>query len=182
MTCSTRSAAPVSRSSTRTRSICATRRRSTALRKAPKSSSSISRRERSRHVQKQIDAVRKAREAFEKVEQKLVETPRGTTTREKRKYRRAKWAAMRAQIEVSQRIREIEFTEAVKRRLIEEMKDAVEGVKGVQREIEAFDRMLNPKNKKQRLKEEDRKNVLKNIKDLRVKLKTMTDTLEQEPA
>ena len=35
-------------------------------------------------------------------------------------------------------IREIEFTEAVKRRLIDEMKDAVESVKAVQREIEAL--------------------------------------------
>ena len=46
-------------------------------------------------------------------------------------------------------IRKIEFTEAVKRRLIDEMKDAVESVKAVQREIDAFDRQLNPKNKKQ---------------------------------
>jgi len=89
---------------------------------------------------------------------------------------------MRAQVEVSQRIREIEFTESVKRRLIDEMKEAVESVKGVQREIEALDRLLNPKNKKQRLKEDDRKNVQKQVKDQRLKLKSMTDTLEQEPA
>src|SRR6187455_1266819 len=47
--------------------------------------------ERSRQVQKQIDAVRRARESFEKLEQKLTETPRGTTSRDKRKYRRARW-------------------------------------------------------------------------------------------
>src|SRR6187200_1476 len=64
--------------------------------------------ERSRQVQKQIDAVRKARAIYEKLEQKLSETPRGTTTRDKRKYRRSKWAAMRALIEVSQYIRRIE--------------------------------------------------------------------------
>ena len=85
--------------------------------------------ERSRQVQKQIEAVRKAREASEKLEEKLAETPKGATTRDKRKYRRARWAAMRARVELSQRIREIEFTESVKRRLIDEMKDAVEGVK-----------------------------------------------------
>src|SRR5213082_2381618 len=104
--------------------------------------------ERSKQVQKQIDAVRKARANFEKFEQKLTDTPRGTTTRDKRKYRRCKWAAMRAQVELSQRIREIEFTEAVKRRLIDEMKEAVEGVKAVQREIEGIDRLLHPKTKK----------------------------------
>lgn len=90
--------------------------------------------ERSKQVQKQIEAVRKSRGASEKLFEKLKETPRGTTTRDKRKYRRARRAAMRAQIELSQKIREIEFTESVKRRLIDEMKDAVESVKGVQRE------------------------------------------------
>src|SRR6202158_3809331 len=138
--------------------------------------------ERSRQVQKQIEAVRKARAASEKQEEKLAGTPRGATTRDKRKYRRAWWAAMRARVELSQRIREIEFTEAVKRRLIDEMKEAVEGVKSVQREIEGFDRLLNPKNKKQRLKEDDRKKVQKQIKDQRLKLKSMTDTLERERA
>src|SRR5690242_5768509 len=119
--------------------------------------------ERSRQVQKQIEAVRKARGFSEKLEEKLNETPKGTMSREKRKYRKARWAAMRARVELSQRIREIEFTEAVKRRLIDEMKEAVEAVRGVQREIEAFDRLLHPKNKKQKLKEEDRKNVLRQI-------------------
>src|SRR3989440_5365747 len=64
--------------------------------------------ERRRQVQKQIDAVRKARANSEKLEEKLADTSRGTTTRERRKYRRAKWAAMRAQIELSQSIRRIE--------------------------------------------------------------------------
>jgi RNA polymerase primary sigma factor len=115
--------------------------------------------ERSRQVQKQIEAVRKAREVYEKLAEKLADTPKGATTRDKRKYRKSRWAAMRALVEVSQRIREIKFTESVKRRLIDEMKQAVEDVKAVQREIEALDRMLNPKNKKQRLKEDDRKNI-----------------------
>src|SRR5205809_1593840 len=99
--------------------------------------------ERSKQVQKQIDAVRKTRASYEKLDEKLQETPRGKDTRERRKYRRAWWAANRAIIELSQRIREIEFTEAVKRRLIDEMKDAVEGVRALQREIEAYERQLN---------------------------------------
>ena len=74
--------------------------------------------QRRKQVQRQIDNVRKARAAYEKLDQKLAETPRGATTREKRKYRKAKIQAMRAQVELSQRIRDIEFTEAVKRRLI----------------------------------------------------------------
>src|SRR5213083_1666111 len=138
--------------------------------------------ERSRQVQKQIEAVRKARTVSEKLEEKLADTPRGATTRDKRKYRRARWAAMRARVDLSNYIRRIEFTEAVKRRLIDEMKDAVESVRGVQREIEGVDRQLNPKNRKQRLKEEDRKNALRQVKELKLKLKSMTGTLEQEPA
>ena len=137
--------------------------------------------QRRRQVQKQIDAVRKARAAYEKLEQKLAETPRGTTTREKRRYRKAKMLAMRAQVDLSQRIREIEFTEAVKRRLIEDMKDAVESVRREQREIEAIERLLNPRNRKVRLREEDRKALQKQIKDFKAKIKTLTDSLEQSP-
>src|SRR6185503_18544798 len=138
--------------------------------------------ERSKQVQKQIDAVRRARGGSEKLEEKLRETPKGATTKDKRKYRRARWTAMRARVELSRYIRKIEFTEPVKRRLIDVMKDAVDSVQRVQREIEGYNRLLNPKNKKQRLKEEDRKNALRQIKDLRLKLKTMTDGLEQDPA
>src|SRR6201993_1535726 len=48
--------------------------------------------ERSKQVQKQIDAVRKARAVYEKLDEKLAETPKGATTRDKRKYRKAHWA------------------------------------------------------------------------------------------
>src|SRR5262245_48910731 len=137
--------------------------------------------QRRKQVQKQIDAVRKARGVYEKLEEKLAETPRGTTTREKRKYRKCRWLAMRALVELSQRIREIEFTEAVKRRLIEDMKDAVESVRREQREIEAIDRLLNPRNKKSKLREEDKKNLLRQVKDFKLKIKTLTDSLEQSP-
>src|SRR5690242_1437171 len=137
--------------------------------------------ERARQVQKQIDAVRKARANYEKLDQKLQETPKGKDNRERRKYRRVWWAAKRALIEVSNAIRVIEFTEAVKRRLIDEMKDAVESVKAVQREIDGYERLLNPKNKKQKLREEDKKNLQRLQKEQKLKLKAMTDALEQEP-
>jgi RNA polymerase primary sigma factor len=137
--------------------------------------------ERRKQVQKQIDAVRRTRANYEKLNEKLQATPRGTEKREKRKYRRAKWAAMRALIEVSNAIRVIEFTEGVKRRLIDEMKEAVESVKAVQREIDGWDRTLNPKGRKTKLKDEEKKNIQKTIKDLKAKVKTMTDSLEQSP-
>src|SRR3954464_876682 len=139
--------------------------------------------ERSKQVQKQIDAVRKTRAIYEKLDEKLQETPKGTTSRDKRKYRKCRWQAMRALIDVSNAIRKIEFTEAVKRRLIDEMKDAVESVKAVQREVDAYERMLNPKTgKKPKLREDDKKNLLRMQKDQKLKLKTMTDGLEQDPS
>src|ERR1700741_760863 len=130
--------------------------------------------ERSKQVQKQIDAVRKARAVYEKLDEKLQETPKGKDNRERRKYRKCKWLTMRAQVELSNYIRKIEFTESVKRRLIEDMKDAVESVKAVQREVDAYDRQLNPKNKKIKLKEDDKKNILRQIKDLKLKIKSLT--------
>ena len=48
-------------------------------------------------------------------------------------------------IEVSRRIRDIEFTETVKRRLVDEVKEAVDAVQKVQREADALDRHLNPR-------------------------------------
>jgi RNA polymerase primary sigma factor len=101
--------------------------------------------ERSTQVQTQIDAVREARAVSEKLDEKLRNTPKGATTKDKRQYRRAWWAAMRARVEFSNGIRKIEFTEAVKRRLIDEMKNAVDSVQSVQREIGAAGRQLNPK-------------------------------------
>src|SRR3954471_9008685 len=47
--------------------------------------------ERAKQVQKQIDAVRKARANYEKLDQKLQETPKGKDNREKRKYRKCWW-------------------------------------------------------------------------------------------
>ena len=137
--------------------------------------------ERRCQVQKQIDAVRRTRAASEKLEEKLADTPKGTAARDKRKHRRARGAAMRARIELSQLVRRIEFTETVKRRLIDDMKEAVEGVKSVQRESETTDRLLNPRNKKLRLKEDDRKKVRGQLRDFKTKLKVMTDSLEQSP-
>ena len=85
--------------------------------------------------------------------------PKGATTSDKRKYRKARWAAMRARIELSQRIREIEFTESVKRRLIDEMKDAVEGVKRRPARDRGIDRLLIRRTRSRSSKEDDRKNI-----------------------
>jgi RNA polymerase primary sigma factor len=136
--------------------------------------------ERAKEVLKQIDAIRKQRAVVQKLEEKLNETAKGTDTRQKRKYRKARWAVMRAQVELSQLVRQVEFTELVKRRLIEQIKDEVESVRKIEREAEAIERQMNPKGKKApKLKEEDKKNMLRRIKDLRAAVKVRTDELEQ---
>ena len=133
--------------------------------------------DRKREVLRQVDAVRKARVTMQKAEEKLVDVPK----KDKKKYRRYRWKMLRCRVDLSRRIRDIEFTEIVKRRLIEEIKDQVESVQRVQREIDAIERQLNPKNKRQKVKEEDRKNLLKRQKDLRVQLKGMSDDLQETP-
>ena len=138
--------------------------------------------DRKRQVLRQIEAVRKSWMGLEKCKEKLEKTPRGTMTRDKRKYRRVRWEALRARVELSQLIRKIEFTEAVKRRLIDQIKESVEAVMRVRREIDQLERQLNPKNKKSsRLKEEEKKNLLRRQKELKVQVKTMADELEETP-
>jgi RNA polymerase primary sigma factor len=137
--------------------------------------------ERAQHLLKQIEAVRKARVEYQKLAEKVDETPR----KDKRKFRRARWKALRARIRVSQLIRKIEFTESVKRRLVDEVKEAVDAVQRVQREVDFIERQLNPrvagKIKPAKMKEEDRKNLQKKQKDLRTSVKALIDELEETP-
>jgi RNA polymerase primary sigma factor len=138
--------------------------------------------ERKRQVLRQIDNVRKAWLALEKVKEKLEKIPKGATTREKRKYRRARWEALRARVDLSQLIRKIEFTELVKRRLIDQIKEGVEGVMRLKREVDQIERQVNPRTgKKSRLKEDDKKNLVRRQKDVRSQMRTMAEELEETP-
>src|SRR4030095_15642263 len=92
--------------------------------------------------------------------------------------------ALRARIEVSRAIRAIEFTETMKRRLIDEVKDAVDAVQKVQREYDVVERQVNPKHRAKgapKLKEEEKKNLLKKQKDIKTQVKGMIDDLEETP-
>ena len=135
--------------------------------------------DRKREVLKQIDAVRKARGGVQKTEEKLETVPK----KEKRKYTRARWKMLRSRVELSQVIRKIEFTELVKRRMIDEIKEQVEAVQRTEREMIHYERQLNPpKGKKPlKLKEEEKKLYLKRIKDLKAHLKTQADDLQETP-
>ena len=135
--------------------------------------------ERSDSILAQINLVQKARASFVKLAEKMAATPR----KDKRKFRRARHKALRGRIEVSRLIRRIEFTESVKRRLIEEVKDAVDAVQRVQREADALGRNIHPPAKVNgpRLKEEEKKNLLKKLRDIKTQLRLMVDDLEETP-
>ena len=62
------------------------------------------------------------------------------------------------------------------------MKDAVEGVKRSSARSKRSIGCSTRRTRSAKLKEEDRKNILRQIKEQKLKLKAMTDTLEQEPA
>ena len=137
--------------------------------------------DRKTEVLEQIEEVRKARTNYVKLAEKVDGISR---TQERKKFRRARMKALRARIEVSRAIRRIEFTETMKRRLIDEVKDAVDAVQKVQREVEALERQINPKIKTKgapKLKEEEKKNLLKKQKDIKTQVKGMIDDLEETP-
>jgi len=137
--------------------------------------------ERKRQVLRQIDAVRKAWGTAEKAKEKLEKTPKGATSRDKKKYRKVRNEYYRGRIELSQLIRRIEFTELVKRRMIDQIKDQVEAVMRMKRQVDYIERQLTMKNRRPKLKEEERKNLLKQQKEHKVQLKSMADELEETP-
>jgi len=130
--------------------------------------------ERHKEVVRQIEAVRRAWAEVQKLLPKYDQLRKSRES--KRRIRKARWKLARARVEVSQLIREIEFTEAVKRRLIDQIKDGVEAVQRTQREIESVERQL-----KKRMREEERKTLQKRHKDLKTGLKGATDELEETP-
>lgn len=136
--------------------------------------------DRKTEVLEQIGEVQKARVNYVKLAERLEDVPK----KDKRKYRRARVKTLRARIEVSRAIRRIEFTETMKRRLIDEVKDAVDAVQRVQREVDVLERQINPKVKTKgvpKLKEEEKKNLLKKQKDIKTQVKGMIDDLEETP-
>jgi RNA polymerase primary sigma factor len=129
---------------------------------------------RQREFLRQVERVKVQLEVVEKLEAKFGDVPKA----EKRKYRRARWKILRARVELSRLIRRIEFTEMVKRRLIDGMKNAVEDIQARQREIRLIDQRLEPKGKR-KLREEEKKILLKHKEEYRREIRGMAQKLEQ---
>jgi RNA polymerase primary sigma factor len=129
---------------------------------------------RQREFLKQVDKVRAQLEVVSKLEDKYGSVPKA----EKKKYRRARWKILRARVELSRLIRRIEFTEMVKRRLIDGMKSSVEDIQARQREVRLIDQKLEPKGKR-KIREEEKKLLLKHKDELRKEIRGMALRLEQ---
>ncbi len=129
---------------------------------------------RRRQLERQIDRVRQAHEILLKLDEKFGDVPKS----EKRKYRRARWKIGRARVALSRTIRKIEFTEMVKRRLIDGIKNAVEDIQAKQREVRIIDQKLEPKGRR-RLREEEKRILLKHKDELRAEIRAMARRLDQ---
>ncbi len=127
-----------------------------------------------REFLKLIDKVKAALDNVTKLEAKYGDIPKA----EKRKYRKARWKILRAQVDLSKSIRRIEFTEMVKRRLIDGLKNAVEDIQAKQRDIRIIDQKLEPKGKK-KLREEEKKILLKHKDEIRKEIRAMASKLDQ---
>ena len=132
---------------------------------------------RARQVLKQIGLVQKALIVVQKLETKLS----GILKRDRKKYRRAKWKMLRAKILLSRQIRRIDFTEAVTRRMIDPIKESVETVQRVQRELDSVSRQIVLKKKRGRLKEDVRKELMRRQREIRAALRELTTELESTP-
>ena len=130
-----------------------------------------------RQVLKQIGLVQKALIVAQKLEMKLS----GILKRDRKKYRRAKWKMLRAKISLSREIRRIDFTEAVTRRMIDPIKESVETVQRVQRELDSVSRQIVLKKKRGRLKEDVRKELMRRQREIRAALRELTTELESTP-
>ena len=132
---------------------------------------------RTRRLLKQISGVRKARTDVIKRDAKL----KTILKREKKRYRRAKGKSLRAKIEISRLIRNIEFTEPVKQRMIVPIVESAQAVQRIQQEIDGLERQVKSTSKRGRLKEENRKAAMRRLREVKAVMREMTIELESTP-
>ena len=132
---------------------------------------------RARTVMAQIETIRKTRLDVVRREKKVGTIPK----REKKRYRRNYRNLLRARVTLSRLIRGIDFTEPVKRRLIDDVKEITWGVQRTRRDIEHLDRQWKTKTRR-RIKEEEKRRITRRQRELRVLLRRRTEELEQPAA
>ncbi len=133
--------------------------------------------DRGQQLLRQIDRVHAKHGELQQTESRLARIAK----RNRRQYRLYRWRRLRAGVELSRLIRRIEFTEPVKRQLINDIKEQAEGAQRVHREIELLDRQLKAKARRGRLNGEDRKRLAGRLRELRADLKRRTGELQETP-
>ena len=128
---------------------------------------------RTRALMAQTETIRKTRLDVIRREKKVGTIPK----REKQRYRRNYRNLLRGQVTLSRLIRGIDFTEPVKRRLIDDVKEITEGVQRIRLEIEHLDRQLKTKTRR-RIKDEEKRRITRRQRELRALLRSRTTELE----
>jgi RNA polymerase primary sigma factor len=82
---------------------------------------------------------------------------------------------------MSRLIRDIEFTEPVKQRMVEPIVESAQAVQRIQREIENLERQVKSTSKRGRLKEEDRKAAMRRLREVKTVMRELTIELESTP-
>ena len=129
---------------------------------------------RARDLMAQIELVRKTRLDVIRREKKVSTIPK----REKKRYQRNYRNLLRARVKLSVLIRNIEFTEPIKRRLINEIKTVAEAIQDLQRENDRLERQLHSKSRR-RIKEEDKRRIARRQRELRASIRSHAEELEQ---
>ncbi len=129
---------------------------------------------RARDLMARIELVRKTRLDVIRREKKVSTIPK----REKKRYQRNYRNLLRARVKLSVLIRNIEFTEPIKRQLIEKIKTATEAIQKLQRENDRLERQLHSKSRR-RIKDEDKRRIAKRQRELRASIRSQAEDLEQ---
>ena len=130
-----------------------------------------------RAVMAQIETIRTTRLDVVRREKKVRTIPKREKTRYRRNYRNL----LRAQVMLSRLIRGIDFTEPVKRRLVDDVKELTEGVQRIRREIEHLDQQAQAKTRR-RITDEEKRRITRRQRELRALLRSRTEELEQPAA
>ena len=125
----------------------------------------------------QIDRVRDKYGAVQEAERRLAAVSR----RDRRLYRECRRERLRAGVELSRLIRAIDFTEAIRRRLIGLIKQVAQGVQGVRLEIETIDRQLKADPLRARQNGDERKQLTRKLRELRAELRQRMAEFQETP-
>ena len=101
--------------------------------------------------------------------------------RDRRQYRQSRRQRLRAGIELSRLIRGIEFTEPIRRYLIELIKTVAQGMQGVRLEIETIDRQLKITPRPENLNGDYRKQLTRRLRELRAELRHRMAEFQETP-